>query len=465
MSEILVSDNGTTHQLDAGVLAPAKGRFQSVRLVKPPKAFATAEEHIRWVSSQAYGEYTWICGDNDVPLASSLALLATLLNDSANPRALLFGCEIQLANGVSVPTRGVFGEMDFHGRNGLAVVQRAGFTHHGAGISNWVVPTSAWRVPVFDHLVSAGLPIYSHVTTLIWSLAAVQTSYIAQPLTRYTIEEYVLGSSAPWFKYASEQGKFPRQIWTLDLLAQLQLLVGEHLASWRDFGAVMDGGDGIATRVPLAVMVIDHLIRGVEEISNQKPRASRRSTNPGPTRAQWLHCLDTLWRMDNRLAPVLAQMEPPVVLRSSTAIQWSSNMRSALSDLTKRSTSQYWAIPYGGLRLVSDGVGTWMFPNVMREEAIASVMQRVNREPSGVDNWIEFKADEFSTLDQGLLQLLQSTLDLTSTESLCGGTPQGYDGSGLSADLERLRNILGLARNVFQRLPAPIRSRLLSMSR
>ena len=467
MSEILVSDNSVRHSLGDDVLAPAKGRFLSARLVKASNSFATAEEHIRWVTSEAAGQYTWICGDNDVPLVSGMERLASLLVESSHPRALLFGCDVQRPNGVLVPTRGAFGSRDFAGASGLTVVQRAGFTHQAAGISNWVVPTSSWRASIFEQLIDAGLSIYSHVTTLLWSLSSIETWYIAQPLTRYTLEDYSLGSSDHWLAYTSTRGKYAHQPWTLDLFSQLKLLVDEKVATWPDFGAIMDGGDGLAARLPLPVMVIDHLVRQIEEVGVSRRFPIKTRARALPSRSQWLSCLDLLWKMDSRLAPVLSQMEPPAALRSRSAEQWGEDMRSALSDFTSTSTSHYWINRRDGLCRVSDGVGTWLFANTVREHQIARVMERVNRDPLVGDRWIQLDKLDLSLDIYAQVLQVQAVLDGGASDKEhdvpVGSLPE--ISAVAAVDLERLRTMIGLARYAYRRLPRPVRKSLVGLSR
>jgi hypothetical protein len=467
MSEILISDNGILHTLGDDVLAPAKGRFIEARLVKAPNSFATAEEHIRWVASEARGQYTWLCGDNDVPLVSGMERLASLLACSSQPRAFLFGCDIQRPNGVLVPARGALGDRDLSATSGLAVVQRAGFTHQGAGISNWVVPTSVWKAPIFKQLIDAGLVIYSHVTTLLWSLASVETSYIAQSLTRYTLEDYSLGSTDHWLAFTSAAGKFSHQPWTLDLLNQLKLLVDEDVAAWPDFGAVMDGGDGLAVRVPLPIMVIDHLVREIEGIGARRRHPVKPLSRALPSRSQWLTCLDMLWKMDSRLAPVLAQMEPPDTLNRRSAIRWSEDMRIALADFTTLSTSQYWISRRDGLCLVSDGLGTWLFARSLGESQIARVMERVNRDPLIGDPWVHLDKLGLSPTDHAQVRQLQMILDESVTDVSQSGSVTHLPGVSMGADLdlERLRTVVGLARYAYLHLPPPIRKTLVALSR
>jgi hypothetical protein len=460
--QIVISDNGDSSPLVSADIGPLLHRFHSSKVLETGGRFASMEEHVAWLAKEADGLYTWFIGDNDVPIAAGVDRVLRELEASPVPKAYLFNSNIQTQSGVRVPTRGALGSLDWDASSGVSAIRRCGVTHVGAGISCWVVPTAAWQGSEMPGLQAQGLPIYSHVMGLIAQLRSTETKYVAQPLVTYTIEDYVIQATDSWGDFARKTNRSRYQVWHLDLLRQFDSLISLGVLTWRDVGAVMDGGDGFAVRTPLTVLMLDALVRDLETVAE---RTRQRSVLQERiiSRQDWIYALDRLWECDPRLAPVLNQLEPPLTLTPSVLRSWASDSRASLTSLCSEGPAAFWITRSAEGVFASDGLDLWQFPSDASSQFIAEVMGRVNRSPHDGDRWVEW-----SELDTNVPKSRVQTSQLVMNDQ--GKAPRDVSAAPRAADLlgvkevEQLKSVLSLTRWAYKKLPTRLRKRLLRIT-
>jgi len=242
--EVIISDNHS----DPKIYLPQETRLGNrIKIVSPSQHLLTAEENLLFALQNSTGDYCWILGDDDIPLANGFELLLQLVKaaefDLMIFNSLAFDINSKCWDIHRLDLDRLINKMPF-----VDFVKRAGFWSITAGFSTLVIKRPAFALNFMQELHSNDLKIYSHVTTLLSSYNDKSFAAIALPLVKYSSNSFddesvaAIDRDQHWIRYAQNQDEPYRSPWTLSFIRQIKVLEGENVFSMADLFDVLDQG-------------------------------------------------------------------------------------------------------------------------------------------------------------------------------------------------------------------------------
>jgi glycosyltransferase involved in cell wall biosynthesis len=242
--EIVISDNHSNPEVK---LPSSSFLSQIARIVVPPVHLHTAEENLLFALSFAQGNYTWILGDDDIPLLSGVKQLVSLIKEEK--------LDLMIFNSMGFdPMKGSWSvsrlQIDKFVENAKLkdFIRKSGFWSLPSGFSTLVFRTSVFDSEFMEKLHKQKLKIYSHVTTLLNSYHDKSFAAIAIPLVQYSSNTFddespkEVDKDAHWVNYAKRSQRFYRDPWTYSFLRQIEILEKDGVFTRDDLFLTIDQG-------------------------------------------------------------------------------------------------------------------------------------------------------------------------------------------------------------------------------
>jgi|688.fasta_scaffold106368_2 hypothetical protein len=242
--EIIISDN---HSKPV-VTAPDSAFLNKVlKIVVPPEHLDTAEENLLFALNFARGTYTWVLGDDDMPLNEGVLQLRHLVLD-ANFDLMIFNSLGLDAKNEDWSVSRLQLDKFIEETDLKEFIRKVGFWSLPAGFSTLVLRTSSFNANFMAELHQQDLKIYSHVTTLLNSYHDKSFAAVAFPLVQYSSNSFddesptEVNKDAHWVNFGRRNQRFYRDPWTYSFLRQIDILEQSGIFTKRDLFLTFDQG-------------------------------------------------------------------------------------------------------------------------------------------------------------------------------------------------------------------------------
>ncbi|HEX4132509.1 MAG TPA: glycosyltransferase [Pirellulales bacterium] len=216
--EVVVANNCSTDDSLATV-ERYRAALPQLRLVNHSVHVPSAEQNVFRSLEHCCGDYTWVLGDDDVPMLENLSRVLQALR-THQPDLLITNCPVVsprcevLAHSV-VQMHGASHTVDI-----VEIAERYGFWYFLAGFSLQMVRTSVLRTCGFQPWLEISV-IYSHVAAYLERFKGRKTLVLNCPLTWCVARN----DRFHWKRAAERLGVCDDFFWTLGFLRQLRRLI------------------------------------------------------------------------------------------------------------------------------------------------------------------------------------------------------------------------------------------------
>jgi hypothetical protein len=177
-----------------------------------------------WSIPQALGEFTWMLGDDDLPIAEAVSDLIAYCS-TGEIDVMAWNMRNTSPTSEVTSWSKILSYRDVLPMKYSEFLLRMGFWSVPAGISLTVFRTSLITDQIIGDIQLIGSPIYSHVSVFALAFRDASFAFINRDLVYYRTNAHdVKQDGKHWHEYAKNTGNFYRYPWTLGFLRQIKYL-------------------------------------------------------------------------------------------------------------------------------------------------------------------------------------------------------------------------------------------------